>query len=67
LDASRLLASDRVSLTQESLAEMLAVRRTSVTEAIRKLKAAEVISSSRGKITILDRARLLKLSRAATE
>jgi CRP-like cAMP-binding protein len=67
LDVSSLLASDSIPLTQEVLGEMLAVRRTSVSEAGSKLKAAGVISYSRGAIQILNRAGLLKLSRAITE
>lgn len=47
--------SDTVALTQEFLAEMLGVRRTSVTEVARKLQHAGVISYSRGVIKILDR------------
>ena len=66
LDVSSLLASDSILLKQHVLAEMLAVRRTSVTEAGSKLKASGIISYSRGAITVLDHARLLKLSRATT-
>jgi CRP-like cAMP-binding protein len=62
LDVSSLLASDSVSLTQDTLAEMLATRRTSISEVGSKLKAAGVIGYSRGEITILNRARLLELS-----
>jgi CRP-like cAMP-binding protein len=58
LDVSSLLARDGFSLTQEMLAEMLAVRRTSVTQAAGKLQIAGIISYVRGKITVLDRARL---------
>ncbi|HEY8334462.1 MAG TPA: Crp/Fnr family transcriptional regulator [Tardiphaga sp.] len=49
---------DTVALTQEFLAEMLGVRRTSVTEVASKLQAAGVISYSRGIIKIIDRAGL---------
>ena len=49
---------DVVALTQEFLAEMLGVRRTSVTEVASKLQAAGVISYSRGIIKIIDRAGL---------
>src|SRR5436190_13000997 len=55
-------ASDTVALTQELLAEMLGVRRTSVTEVARKMQEKGVISYSRGVITILDRASLARLS-----
>jgi CRP-like cAMP-binding protein len=50
--------SDTVALTQEFLAEMLGVRRTSVTEVATKLQHAGVISYSRGVIKIIDRASL---------
>jgi CRP-like cAMP-binding protein len=62
LDVSSLLTSDSIFLKQDVLAEMLAVRRTSVTEVGLKLRASGIISYSRGSITILGRARLLKLS-----
>jgi Crp-like helix-turn-helix domain len=62
LDVSSVPSSDSISLTQEVIAEMLAIRRTSVTDAGSKLKAAGIISYSRGEIQILDRAGLLKLS-----
>ena len=55
-------ASDTVTLTQELLAEMLGVRRTSVTEVARKLQNDGVITYSRGVIRILDRASLERLS-----
>ena len=47
-------ASDTVALTQEFLAEMLGVRRTSVTEVASKVQNAGAISYSRGVIKILD-------------
>ena len=50
-------ASDTVPLTQEFLAEMLGVRRTSVTEVASKVQSAGAITYSRGVIRILDRAR----------
>ena len=46
--------SSTVNLTQEFLAEMLGVRRTSVTEVATKLQSAGLISYSRGVINILD-------------
>jgi len=49
---------DTVALTQEFLAEMLGVRRTSVTEVASKLQQAGVISYTRGIIKIIDRAGL---------
>jgi CRP-like cAMP-binding protein len=64
LEASDLLSSDKISLTQEVLGEMLAVRRTSISEIAAKFRDAGLISYSRGVVTILDRERLLKLSQA---
>jgi CRP-like cAMP-binding protein len=55
-------ASDTVALTQEFLAEMLGVRRTSVTEVARRVQNAGVITYSRGVIKILDRAALMRMS-----
>jgi CRP-like cAMP-binding protein len=55
-------ASDTVPLTQEFLAEMLGVRRTSVTEVASKVQAAGVITYSRGIIKILDRPALMRMS-----
>lgn len=54
--------SDTVALTQEFLAEMLGVRRTSVTEVASKIQAAGAINYSRGQITILKRSTLEKMS-----
>lgn len=51
-----------VALTQELLAEMLGVRRTSVTEVAGKMQSEGVITYSRGVIRILDRAGLERLS-----
>jgi CRP-like cAMP-binding protein len=55
-------ASDTVNLTQEFLAEMLGVRRTSVTEVATKVQNAGAITYSRGVIKILDRPALLRMS-----
>src|SRR5712672_2642145 len=55
-------ASDTVPLTQEFLAEMLGVRRTSVTEVASKVQASGAIAYSRGVIKILDRAALIRMS-----
>ena len=55
-------AGDTVALTQELLAEMLGVRRTSVTEVAGKMQAEGVITYSRGVIKIVDRATLERLS-----
>ena len=48
-------ASDTIGLTQELLAEMLGVRRTSVTDVARRMQDRGVIAYSRGVITLLDR------------
>jgi CRP-like cAMP-binding protein len=55
LDVSNLLASESVRLTQETLAEMLASRRTYVSEVVSKLKADGVVDYARGEIRILER------------
>jgi CRP-like cAMP-binding protein len=55
-------ASDKITLTQEFLAEMLGVRRSSVTEVASKVQGTGVISYSRGVINILDRPALEKMS-----
>src|SRR5260221_8735488 len=54
--------SETVGLTQEFLAEMLGVRRTSVTEVASKVQGAGVITYSRGVIKILDRQARLRTS-----
>jgi CRP-like cAMP-binding protein len=50
--------SDTVALTQEFLAEMLGVRRTSVTEVASNIQRLGAITYSRGVIHIVDRAAL---------
>lgn len=50
--------SPRFDLTQQFLAQMLAVRRTSVSEVARALAEDGCITYTRGSITITDRARL---------
>ena len=54
LRARDLAQCDTLNFTQEFLAEMLGVRRTSVTAVAYMLQAAGMISYSRGKIKILD-------------
>jgi CRP-like cAMP-binding protein len=54
LRARDLSGSDHFPFTQEFLAEMLGVRRTSVTTVARTLQAAGMIKYSRGKIQIVD-------------
>jgi CRP-like cAMP-binding protein len=53
---------DHFNLTQESLAEMLGVRRPGVTVAIGILEKAGLIAHRRGNITVVDRAGLEKAS-----
>jgi CRP-like cAMP-binding protein len=50
--------SNQLSITHQSIANMLGVRREGVTEATGKLEQAGIIAHVRGKITVLDRARL---------
>jgi CRP-like cAMP-binding protein len=52
------LPSSTVPATQEVIAQILGVRRESVTEAINKLEQQGVVNCRRGCITVLDRARL---------
>jgi CRP-like cAMP-binding protein len=54
--------SSTVVLTQEFLAEMLSVRRTSVTEVASRIQNTGAIRYSRGVINILDRPALEKMS-----
>src|SRR3954464_10117915 len=54
LRARDLSGSDNLPFTQEFLAEMLGVRRTSVTTVAHTLQSAGMIKYSRGKIQILD-------------
>jgi len=55
-------ASDTLTLTQELIAEMLGVRRTSVTEVATKIQDTGAIHYSRGVIKILDRPALEEMS-----
>lgn len=52
------LPSNKISMTQDLIANMLGVRRESVTEAARKLQDEGLIHYSRGQITVVDRAGL---------
>lgn len=52
------LPSDELLMTQESMAQLLGVRREGVTAAARKLQEAGVIRYNRGRIAVLDRQRL---------
>ena len=55
-------AGDTITLTQELLADMLGVRRTSVTEVAGKIQDQGIITYSRGVIKILDRGALERMS-----
>lgn len=54
------MESESLHLTQEFLAQMLGVQRSTVTVAAGEMQRAELISYSRGRITILNRAALIK-------
>jgi CRP-like cAMP-binding protein len=56
------LESNQLEMTQELIANMLGVRREGVTGAAGRLQKEGVIRYSRGRITVLDRARLEALS-----
>ena len=56
------LQGDELVMTQELISNMLGVRREGVTEAALKLQTAGVIRYSRGRITVIDRPGLEKLS-----
>lgn len=52
------LGSQELNITHEFLAQMLGVRRASVTEVLRPLQTEGMISARRGQVTILDPKRL---------
>jgi CRP-like cAMP-binding protein len=56
------LASNQLKMTQELIADMLGVRRESVSESAGKLQRLGVIGYNRGHITVLDRQKLEQLS-----
>jgi CRP-like cAMP-binding protein len=56
------LPSNQLTMTQELIANMLGVRREGVTEAAGKLQKLGVIRYQRGRIKVLDRPQLEKLS-----
>jgi CRP-like cAMP-binding protein len=56
------LSDNKLTMTQELIADMLGVRREGVTDAAGKLQKLGVITYSRGMIRVLDRPRLEKLS-----
>jgi CRP-like cAMP-binding protein len=55
------LVSNRLTMTQELIANMLGVRREGVTDAAGKLQKLGVIQYARGRITVLDRPKLEQL------
>jgi CRP-like cAMP-binding protein len=55
------LTSNKLTMTQELIANMLGVRREGVTDAAGKLQKRGVIQYARGRITVLDRPKLEKL------
>jgi CRP-like cAMP-binding protein len=59
LTSSDRMESDSLHLTQEFLAQMLGVQRSTVTVAAGEMQRAELIGYSRGKITILNRPALI--------
>lgn len=61
LDLDRSQLSD-LTMTQDSIAQMLGVRREGITEAAGKLRSQGIIEYRRGSITVLDRAALEKLT-----
>lgn len=62
LEMSDCVGDDVVAATQESLSEMLGVRRTTITDIATKLQAAEISLTRRGRMTILDRSKLQALA-----
>jgi CRP-like cAMP-binding protein len=54
--------ADSLGITQDLLAEMLGVRRPSITRVVRELERAGLIEPSRRQVTILDRQGLRKAS-----
>jgi CRP-like cAMP-binding protein len=58
LQSADCVGEDQLALTQEFLAEMLGVRRTTVTLLAQQLQNQGILRYSRGRITILDRPRL---------
>jgi CRP-like cAMP-binding protein len=53
---------DRLQLTHEFMAQMLAVRRSGVTVTLHTLEGTGAIRSTRGLVTVLDRARLAEIA-----
>ena len=55
-------AGDRIELTQEALARLLGVQRTTVNAVIKELASEGLISTSRGTVRVIDRAGLKRRS-----
>ena len=62
LITSDAVRTTKLSLTQEFLAQMLAVRRSGVTEAMHALESRELITTHYGEVLILDKRRLEEVS-----
>lgn len=60
VDGPDRLPGNQIHMTQELIASMLGVRREGVTEAVGKLKKSNLITCTRGHITVLDRPKLEK-------
>ena len=58
------VCADEIVMTHEEFRLMLGVRRSSVTEALRRLVEEGAVLTNRGKITVLDRGKLVELSGA---
>lgn len=56
------MSSNKLTMTQDLIANILGVRREGITMAARKLVRQDIISYRRGQITVLDRPRLEELS-----
>jgi CRP-like cAMP-binding protein len=56
------VVGDRLELTHEFMAQMLAVRRSGVTVTLHTLEGTGAIRSTRGLVTVLDRARLAEIA-----
>lgn len=55
-------ATDRISLTHDDLAVAFGARRPTVTLVIRSLQAAEILETTRGTITVVDRSGLKQIA-----
>lgn len=55
-------ATDRINLTHDDLAVAFGVRRPTVTLVVRSLQAADVLETTRGTITVVDRAGLKQVA-----